>query len=273
LFMPVFLWASWSEPEQTMKLAQIVIGLPLLMATVSGGILGNINGLETKRPQGPFLFTRPLSSAALVRDKLWMGLLSTAATWAVMLPLAVLFLFRPSCLQSLSQWVTSVPPWKAFVLPPVVAALVFALSWKQLVENYWIALTGREWLIGVFTGGFVFLVFFAMGVGLWLAFHPEQVALFSAAAKWLMAIVVGIKGLVAALVVRELDRARLLSRKFMLWMGGLWAAVVAGALSLAIYYVPRGEVSLVQVALGIILVIPFSRLMGSPLAVEWNRHR
>ncbi len=273
LFMPVILIASWNDSDQTWKLAQIVIGLPLLMATVAGGILGSVNGLETKPPQGPFLFTRPLSSVALVRDKLWMGLLSTAATWVVMLPLAVLILFRPGFVQTVREWGASVPLWKVLILPPVAAMLLFTLSWKQLVESYWVPLTGRDWLVGVFTGGFVFLIMGGVGAGLGLAFHPEQAAMVSAAAVWLMVIAVGMKAILAVWVLRGLDRARLVSRGFMWGMGGLWIVIVAGLMLAALNYLPRSEVSLAQVVLGVVLLIPFSRLMGTPLAVEWNRHR
>jgi hypothetical protein len=273
LLLPFLLLETWNQPDQTIKMAQFAIGLPLLMVTVTGSILGSVDGLGAKPPHGPFLFTRPLSSAALVRAKLWMGLLSIAATWLVMLPVATMILFRPGCIQALSQWAASVPPWKVVLLPWVAGGAIFALSWKQLVESYWVPLTGREWLVGVFTGSFVFIILGGVGAGLWLALHPQHVAMASAGATWLMAVVVGIKAVVAVCVVRELDRARLLSRGFVAAMGGLWIAIVVGLLFAAFNYLPSSEISRAQVALGIVLTIPFSRLMGTPLAVEWNRHR
>jgi len=73
--------------------------------------------------------------------------------------------------------------------------------------------------------------------------------------------------------VSTLDRTRLLSRSFMWTMGGVWIAVVTGLVLAAFASLPTGAISLAQLIAGVVLVIPFSRLMGAPLAVEWNRHR
>jgi hypothetical protein len=53
----------------------------------------------------------------------------------------------------------------------------------------------------------------------------------------------------------------------------VWCLVVGGLLLAAWWLLPAGLVPLTTISAAIILLVPFSRLAGAPLALHWNRHR
>jgi hypothetical protein len=53
----------------------------------------------------------------------------------------------------------------------------------------------------------------------------------------------------------------------------VWCVVVCCLLGLANWLLPAPALSLAQLAPGLVLFVPFSRLAGAPLALDWNRHR
>ena len=52
-----------------------------------------------------------------------------------------------------------------------------------------------------------------------------------------------------------------------------WLAVVAALCGLAFYLLPGAYAVPTNVVPGVALFVPFARLAGAPLALEWNRHR
>lgn len=274
--MSLMLFMLLTDPtdmDQTWKFLGIFMSLPLFMASMAGCALGNVNGLSSTAQQGQFLFVRPLSSVALVRDKLWMAALSTLACWAAILPFVSLFFFRPGFIQAVVGLAQSVPLWKLAIGVPLAMLMIVIITWKQLVEGFWIALTGRAWLINVITIGMVWLVFVAVGGGVGLNLYPEYQATAAAVGSKVVMIGVILKLVVAACVLTILLRGRLLPASFSLGMFGGWCLIVAGLAALVLWKVPPGLVPVSDLLGAIVLVIPFSRLMAMPLALEWNRHR
>jgi hypothetical protein len=56
-------------------------------------------------------------------------------------------------------------------------------------------------------------------------------------------------------------------------MLGAWGLVVFGMSAIAIWLIPEQILSLSGAVAAAVLSVPFSRLAGAPLALEWNRHR
>jgi len=116
----------------------------MLMAVPAG--LANLVALEFGRPSFPFIATRPISSSALVRSKFQMALVSALAAYVpVLLVLPLFFVWTPF-LDSALQAARSVGAPKAVLILLLAAVLPVVLTWKGLVENLWMGLTGRAWL-------------------------------------------------------------------------------------------------------------------------------
>jgi hypothetical protein len=134
-------------------------------------------------------------------------------------------------------------------------------------------LIGREWLVNAFAFGFAGLIGCGTLFGLWLAFHPEVKALLWSQAPWGIGLLVIFKLIVAASVLAAMVRFGLVSRTAAGLMVGGWAFVVAGLCLLALWQLPAGKIPTGFVLAGVVLAIPFSRVAGAPLALDWNRHR
>jgi hypothetical protein len=271
--LPLILVIDRDDRGQTWKQLGLFLGMPIAIATMAGGSLGSLNGLTPKSRQAAFLFARPLTSAALVRGKLLMAAVSALSTWLVVLPIALLLLLFPTFRELIGELTANVPLWKVATIPLLTVLLLLALTWKQLVENFWITLTGRDWLMYVAIAAVMSLFFIGTGFGFWVFFHPDYQPAARAAVPWLMGLAALLKLLVAGTVLRALDRSQLLSRKSILMMFGMWCLVVLGLSSIALWRLPLDGVSAASIVTGIVLLIPFSRLAGAPLAVAWNRHR
>ncbi|HEY2415758.1 MAG TPA: hypothetical protein VGI40_26195 [Pirellulaceae bacterium] len=274
-FAPVVLLADPSDLGQTWKFLGIFVGLAILMATVSGGAMGNIGGIDVsaKSSYESFLFARPISSPAVVRDKFLMGVLSTLAVWLAALPMGLLIFLRPGFGQTLMEIARQTPAWKVAVLPPLIAFFLLCVTWKQMVEGFWIGLTGRPWLVHLFTTAMVLLIIGGMGFGIWVNIYTDYQPLAKSVVPWIAAVCLVVKLVAAVFVMRALLSSQLLPIEHVGAMVALWVLIVALLGSISLWLVPSGAASMLDILGGIILLVPFSRLAGAPLAVEWNRHR
>jgi len=125
----------------------------------------------------------------------------------------------------------------------------------------------------IFGIGLMFLMMGGLGFGIAAAIFPQYQSAALAAAPWIVGILLAVKLVTAVLVLRGLVNNAILPAEYIVAMIAAWIFVVAALASLAICLTPPGAASTRDILSAIILLIPFSRLAGAPLAVEWNRHR
>ena len=101
----------------------------------------------------------------------------------------------------------------------------------------------------------------------------EAITFYICISPWLIGFLLVVKVLVAITVLYRLDRLRVVRRSAAAAMLGLWCLVALGLFVLACSLLPAGRVSITDLLAGIVLLVPFSRLAGAPLALAWNRHR
>jgi hypothetical protein len=258
--------AGRSDTQLPWKLLPMVLLMPVLMATMMGPQAGSASF--------PFLALRPIATATLVRGKIQMALASVLVAYVPVL-LGVLLLFTwPGFVDAAFEAARAAGAAKTAAV--VLAALVVPvlLTWKGLVESLWLGLLGREWLVNAFAFAAAGLIGCATLFGLWLAFHPEVKPLLWSLVPWGVGLLVILKAIVAATVLRGLVVGVRLVRATTagLLLAG-WAAIVAGLCLFAWWRLPPGIVSPSMVVAAIVLAIPFSRVAGAPLALDWNRHR
>jgi hypothetical protein len=250
----------------------VILAVPTLIAGLVGGSLGRQDAWS-KYEMTSFLATRPVTTAALVRAKLVMAAVSTAAAWLVVLPFIGLLLLRPGFLASLLEVAQTVGYGRALAAALAILAATVASTWLHLVANMWLGLTGRPWVVTIVPVIFAVIMFACAGIGFWIYLHPQWYAAVRAAVPWLVFGLVLVKLIVAVVVVMSLARSRLVARKSIGAMIGIWSLVVAGLCLVVYWFVPSEHFALGTAVAGIALNIPFSRLAGAPLALAWNRHR
>jgi hypothetical protein len=224
-----------------------------------------------------FTATRPMTSAGLVAAKLKMAVLSTLTAWLfvlIALPLALTLSGTwPVVVERWEQWLRVETPLRATVTAVLVALGLVAFTWKQLVQNLYIGLTGREWVIkaSVFLG----LTFFvAIGpICKWTYEHREYHAALWDVLPWLAGVLVCLKLAATAVLITRLRQRRLVSDQSFITFATGWLLLFIGLFGLLAWLVPPTWAPRYLLALAAILALPLARPAAAPLALAWNRHR
>jgi hypothetical protein len=274
--MPCFIFVPAMDRENLelgWRQLGIVLLAPLFVAMMAGGALGNLTDPVSKSETASFVLVRPISSLSILRGKLLAALIQTVLIWILFLGYISLLLTRPGFSRSVAQVASSVPLWKAIGYPVFVLALLVLLTWKNMVESMWVSLTGRKWVESATSFGLMCLVFIGIGIGLWVGFRPELHQPALAAVPWLIGLLFVVKLALASFVMRKLVQSRLTSPIGAATMVAMWLALVGSLCAVALVLLPPTYATPANVIPGVALFIPFSRLAGAPLALEWNRHR
>jgi hypothetical protein len=225
----------------------------------------------------PFLATRPMSSAALVRAKLVMALRSTLATWFVLL-LAVAAALRLSGTHEIvialaRQTDAAFGTVRAVTLAVLAVALLVATTWKQLVQSLYVGLSGRAWLVK----GSVLLALVVVTVGLPLAaWVSERITVLVEVVRALpaiLAVLAALKLSGAAWTTARLYDGALVGGRTLVIGTAAWLGVVLVLHGLFVWIIDTPYVPSYVLLLAAILVTPLVRVSAAPLALEWNRRR
>jgi hypothetical protein len=141
------------------------------------------------------------------------------------------------------------------------------------VQNLYIGLTGREWLIKGSVFFTLTLLSVAGAVFHWIIGNARVQAALWDAFPSILAVLAGVKMTAAAWVAMRLYRGRLLSDGALVTGAACWCAVVLALYAVLVWLVDTPFFPRYLLALVAILAIPLARLSAAPLALEWNRHR
>ena len=225
----------------------------------------------------PFIATRPLTNASLIAAKLKATMLSTVASWLLVLlamPLALrLSGTAPLVVERAHRLVEVMGAPRAIGIVLVGLALLLASTWKQLVQSLYIGMSGREWLMKA--SGFVALSFLAIVLPLahWMIGDKAALAVLLNVFPWIAAVLVCFKISAAAWIAVRLRDRRLLSDGTLLAGAVCWDVIVFVLYGLLVWIFPALLIRRYVLALVAILEVPLARLAAAPLALAWNRHR
>jgi polyhydroxybutyrate depolymerase len=244
-----------------------VLLTPPFMAAFAAATVG--------RGATPYDATRPLSSAALVSAKLEAALWSTLAAWllvVIAIPLALTFSSTwPVVIERTIQWIEAEGTLRAVAIVLLVFLGLLGLTWRQLVQNLYLGLTGREWVVKS-SVLFVLLCLVVFGpIAGWIL-SLYVMALATNALPWIAAALIGLKLSAAASIATRLRRQRLLSDRTLVTVAAGWLVVVLALYGLLAWLVTTPLIPRYLLALAAVLAIPLARLSAAPLALAGNRH-
>ena len=233
-------------------------------ATVSSGVT-------------PFLTTRPLTTGSLVGAKLKVAMRSTLLAWLLVLvaiPIAVRWSgTTPIVNEWLRELVTAIGMPRAIAVAALGLALLFASTWKQLVQSLFIGMTGREWLIKTAALGALVCLGVIVPVAYWALGQRTVIAKLWVALPWILSTLVVLKLVAATWVAIRLRDRGLVSDRTLLAGAVCWDVVVFALYALLAWITPAVLFRRYVLVLLAILAVPLVRLAAAPLALAWNRHR
>jgi hypothetical protein len=259
-----------------------ILATTLLMPLFVGGM-----GIDWQSKPNPwakrkfglstYLATRPLSTAAMVAAKLEMALWTALAAWAVWAAEVLVALLLSGYYREVwgwwVQWIAAAPPWEVAGTLVAAAALLLALTWKNLIAGMCVNATGREGVIQACGLAFAALIFLTVAVAALSAGNPELPAFLLRALPWALGVAVALKAGLAAWAVRSLLRSGLVPVRVVWTLLGMWCAVAAGLVVLVVRLAPAGNLAPPSLVAGVVLMLPLARLAATPLALAWDRHR
>jgi hypothetical protein len=274
--LPFFLEAGDRNP--TARNLTFVLVMPLLAASIAGNFVGKNNPWSKDAyALSAFCATRPVRIAALVAAKLKMAALSTLAAWGLLgLTVPLTLVITGVHDEVAAWWRQGLQHYHALELALMVlltlAGLVL-LTWKRLVNNLVIGLTGRGWIIKGSVYGGLGLFFGVCLLASWIIVSPEYHETLWRALPWLLGIVAGVKLLAGGMVMRALYRRGLVAAGTLQKLLAIWLAVAVGFLVPLCWLVPTEHVPVPLLAAAVVLCVPLVRLGSAPLVLAWNRHR
>ena len=225
----------------------------------------------------PFTATRPMSSAGLIAAKVEMTLWSTLLTWAVMLivvPLALMWSdTMPLVLERSVRLTDAIGTPRALVLSVLVLGGLMASTWKHLIQNLCIGLTGRDWLIkgSVFLSlALVILIFPAWH---WLRYNSRVFWTMWDNLPLILAVLVALKMMVAGWIAIRLGHSGLLRDRTMMVGAFGWSMAVFALYAVFVWFADTPFFPHYLLLLIAMLLVPLTRVTAAPLALAWNRHR
>jgi hypothetical protein len=266
------------DPKSIGTVLVISIGLPVFLAGTTGAPAGRLNPwARDGYALSSFTGTRPVPTAALVGAGLRAAVRTTAVVWTLAgTAIALAFGLSPAAHTlgpAIRAWIDSHSTGEAVAAVIALTVGLPFLTWKRIVDQQVISLTGREWLIKGSSLAGVFVGFSAVMYCLWLLVNPQKYDTAQRWLPWALGTAVVAKLGLAGLAVRGLRRHRLVTDRTILVAVGLWALAFAVLTGCLFTLVPAEVVSHFSVACGVILMLPTARFAAAPLALHANRHR
>jgi hypothetical protein len=280
LHLTVTLWIEQppTELENRFRLGMNFLFFPLVLAPFFGCFLGRV-GTAAGNPYflSSFAATRPVRGTDIVAAKLKVAALLTLAAWAVVLLAASVWFVETDSYESLRHlWrrlLQQYGPWRATATAALVIAAHPLLTWRLLVDNLWLGLTGRAWVV---RGS---LVVCGLGLTLTLLLYvrlvddPEFAHRVWDALPWWAGGAVLLKLLAAGCVCRALVRRGLVAPRTLVKVLVVWLLAATGLFILIYEAVPPDSAPVSLLAFGAALAVPLARVTAAPLVLAWNRHR
>lgn len=225
----------------------------------------------------PFTATRPVTTAALIAAKLRMAIWSTLAAWLLVLvaiPAALTLSGTwPVVLERAHQMSDLIGTPRAVVVGLLGLSGLMLWTWRQLVQNLYVGLSGREWLTRSSLCLLLTVLIFIEPIVHWIRQSSDvQVALWNAL-PWIFATLVSIKMVAAAWIAGRLHASRLLGDRELVAGAACWVGVVLSLYGVLAWLVATPHIPRYFLVLIAILAVPLARLSAAPLALASNRHR
>jgi hypothetical protein len=243
----------------------VVLFTPAFMAAFVAATAGTSNPIAT----------RPMTDASLLAAKLKATMLSTAATWSLVL------IALPGALKLSGTWrdiADGADHLFALIGPARGAALIalgicacIAATWKQLVQSLFITMSGREsWMKGSLFAALTFLAILWPSAR-WITRHRAVFVALWHSIPWIAAVLVTVKIVAGGWMAARLES--IIGARKLVIGAALWCITVFALYGALAWILPNELLRRYVLMLFAILMVPLARVSATPLVLAWSRHR
>jgi hypothetical protein len=283
-------WYYRDDPGDTLRILIMTLVMPVLLALPVGKAFSKPDFWSSDLTVPPILAVRPLSTTDFVVTKLRVAASATAMSWGLVIAFVSIWLpfwANPAAVHLMQQIIRRLYGNSEYSLYGVVALLVLAgmlLTWRFLVSNLWLGLSGNRPLFtvsalpyGVLTpvALVLFLVFLRNeeSYSRWLHQNLDRLL---PTLEWIAAGAILVKVALAIFSWHRVRRHHVLPY-LMFWGVGtglmvISAVVLSSAAVQALIVADSNRLRMVLV-LGALLVVPLTRVAWAPMTLARNRHR
>jgi hypothetical protein len=239
--------------------------VPFLMVLGVGTSLGRLTVWYGSPTLSPFLATRAIRTADLVKVKLAAGALGVLCLLAVVVVAGLVYAVGMGHVSEMAQRLVALTGSAPAALAALLAglALLAIICWLGLIENLWAGAVGSlllETVPVILCLGL--LVVGVLLVRVWsLPWWPVL--------SWGVVVALVGKALAVAWVVKQLRCRRVLEDRELCCALAGWALLTALVLGVALWHLPRSPLF----AGVTVLMMPLARPLAAPLALAYNRTR
>lgn len=277
-FELALLWIAQGAFGLALEILLITLFTPVLVAAFTATTVSKANPhARDAYAMSPFIATRPLPSADLIAAKLKMALLSTMATWLlviVAIPVALKWSGTwPMVMERAGRLAELVGAPRTIMVVSLVVLGLMASTWRQCVQGLYVGLSGREWITRAML---IVVLAFVIVIGpavQYVVDHDSARAVLWHSLPAIVATLAAGKLIAVALVAARLTRSGLLRDRTLVRGAALWTAAVLALYGVLSWLVSGPLVPEYFLVLLAILAVPLARVSAAPLALAWNRHR
>ncbi len=277
LWFPIGMSSSLQQGDLPTT-AGILLLFMFLLASTCGVVMGRLPGRDRTRALSSFLATRPLSASSLVHVKFQAAAWSTLMAWAVVaFGLLLWGVLGGHGAELATQFETLRqfhPIGRFWVSMGLLAGAAVVLTWAQMAAHLWMGLVrhGSVSMVAIFFLGYP-TTFVLIDVGRHTWESPEPWQTFTDLLPWLAGGAVVLKILAAAWSLNRLKQHALVSPHVLIVAIAAWYTLAIVLFVVLRGLIPHEVVPTAGLVLGIVQLVPLTRLALAPLALAWNRHR
>ena len=276
-FLLLILWTAGTSTTLVVVTLLAALVTPMVMALFSGVTVARSGNTSDWFGLPPFCAVRPLTNGQLLAAKLKMTMWSTLAAWCVVgaaIPIALVGSGTWPIARDFGRHATTiVGAPRALALLGFLVGVLMLSTWKQLMQNLYIGLTGNERLIKGSLFASIVLASILGPLAIWTLDDTNRIATLWSMTPLILGIVVALKMGVAAWVAGRLTRARTVSDRTLVTGALSWTAVVLTLFGILAWLTDTPHIPRFLVMLIAILLVPLVRISAATLAVQQNRHR
>jgi hypothetical protein len=250
--------------------------LPFLLFTIAAGTFAKPDAWKDTRTAPAFLTARPMSDNFLVLAKIKATTLTILSIWAIVLGLIGISMLIPHGdrqTETLAHFLLRhATPRHVLISIASIAGLVL-LSWLAVIKSFALNLYGGKWIPTVRVFATILLIGVIPSIGHWAWKHPESHAALLMAVRILMCVLIAAKIAVALPIIRAVRRRHIASSSQLVTWTALWFLAAATLLGITFWLVPAARHSALSLVAGVVLLLPYNRMISMPLAWHHNRHR